>query len=233
MKKNSIFWISYSDLMTSLFFVMLVLFVVTVGFLQNKMAENVIIIEENKKLIDSLKVAQTGLIKEIERANRLLNMEALFSPLNESNTFQYLPDCRKYLVKDLMGVEIFDPGETNIKNEDLKSKAIEAGRQLETFLAKLMEQDKEVSYLLVIEGNMANTWDRQYSQDNSYGYRTSYQRALALYELWSNNGINFRNYNVEVMICGSGFNGLCRDSTEENNKRFSIQIIPKVSGKSM
>jgi len=34
MKKDNIFWISYSDLMTSLFFVMLVLFVVTIGYLK-------------------------------------------------------------------------------------------------------------------------------------------------------------------------------------------------------
>ena len=34
MKKNNFFWISYADLMTSLFFIMLVLFVVTIGYLQ-------------------------------------------------------------------------------------------------------------------------------------------------------------------------------------------------------
>jgi len=34
MKKGDIFWIGYSDLMTSLFFVMLVLFTVTIGYLQ-------------------------------------------------------------------------------------------------------------------------------------------------------------------------------------------------------
>ena len=229
MKKKNYFWIGYSDLMTSMFFVMLVLFIVTVGFLLNKMSENLGIIDENKKLIDSLEFTQTGLIHEIEQANKLLNMEALFSPLNESNAFQYLPECRKYIVKDLMGEEIFEPGETVIKNEDLKNKAVSAGKQLEQFLARLIVDEQDIAYLLVIEGNMANTWDRQYSGDNAYGYRTSYQRALALYELWQRNGINFRKYNVEVMICGSGFNGLCRDDKEENNKRFSIQIIPKVS----
>src|SRR5690606_16298724 len=109
-------------------------------------------------------------------------------------------------------------------NVQLKNKAIEAGKQLERFLGTLMDGEKDISYLLVIEGNMANSWDRQYSSDNAYGYRTSYQRALALYELWQQNGINFRKYNVEVMLCGSGFSGLCRDETEENNKRFSIQI---------
>ena len=33
MKGNNIFWISFSDLMTSMFFIMLVLFVVTVAYL--------------------------------------------------------------------------------------------------------------------------------------------------------------------------------------------------------
>jgi len=229
MKKKNYFWIGYSDLMTSMFFVMLVLFIVTVGFLLNKMSENIGIIQENRELIDSLEVTQAGLIQEIERANKLLNMESLFEPLNESNAFIYLPECRKFVVKDLTGEEIFEPGETVIRNVSLKNKAIEAGKQLEKFLGTLVEGEKDISYLLVIEGNMANTWDRQYSSDNAYGYRTSYQRALALYELWQQNGINFRKYNVEVMLCGSGFSGLCRDETEENNKRFSIQIIPKVS----
>ena len=223
MKKNNIFWIGYSDLMTSLFFIMLVLFVLAIGHLKIK---NI----ENEKLIVELKKSKEGLIKEIERANKLLNMEALFSPLNDSNAFCYLPKYRKFIVKDLMGIEIFDPGETVIRDNDIKEKAIAAGRQLEHFLANLINKDKDISYLLVLEGNMANTWDWQYSCDNAYGYRTSYQRALVLYELWKANGIDFRKYkNVEVMICGSGFNGLGRDEKEENNKRFSIQIIPKVS----
>ena len=34
MKNNNFFWVSFSDLMTSLFFIMLVLFVVTIGYLQ-------------------------------------------------------------------------------------------------------------------------------------------------------------------------------------------------------
>jgi hypothetical protein len=76
---------------------------------------------------------------------------------------------------------------------------------------------------------MANKWDRSFSKNDATGYITSYQRALAVYNLWVQNGINFRKYNVEVLLCGSGFNGLCRDDVEENNKRFSIQIIPKVS----
>jgi hypothetical protein len=35
------------------------------------------------------------------------------------------------------------------------------------------------------------------------------------------------------MLCGSGFNGLCRDAIEENNKRFSIQSFPRFKIKQM
>ena len=38
-KKESFFWTSYSDLMTSLFFVMMLLFVLTIVLLHNKMVE--------------------------------------------------------------------------------------------------------------------------------------------------------------------------------------------------
>ena len=52
MKKSSFFWVGYADLMTSLFFIMLVLFVVTISFLQFKMKENESIIIKNQQLND-------------------------------------------------------------------------------------------------------------------------------------------------------------------------------------
>ena len=88
-----------------------------------------------------------------------------------------------------------------------------------------------MSYLLVIEGNMANTWDKKYDKNKVDGFKKSYERALAVYKLWDDENIDLRKYNTEVMICGSGFNGLCREDNEDNNKRFSIQIIPKVQNK--
>lgn len=58
----------------------------------------------------------------------------------------------------------------------------------------------------------------------------SYERALALYNRWRNEGrIDLRKYNTEIFICGSGLNGINRDwETEANNKRFVIQILPKI-----
>ena len=58
-------------------------------------------------------------------------------------------------------------------------------------------------------------------------YELSYRRALALYNKWK--GLNFRESNTEIIIAGSGFNGVNRDNiVEDNNKRFIIQIIPKI-----
>ena len=67
-------------------------------------------------------------------------------------------------------------------------------------------------------------------KDKLYNYRLSYDRALELYTRWKWKGIDLRKYNTEIQICGSGLNGINRDDkVEENNKRFVIQIIPKIS----
>ena len=221
MRKNNFFWVGYSDLMTSMFFIMLVLFVMAIGYLQVK-------ISENEKLIEELKIRELGLIQETERLEKLLNLEEQFKPLIDDNSFYYLPDCKKFIVRDLMGIEIFYPNQVVIKPEYV-SRTISAGEKIDVILGELSEQNKGFSYLLVIEGNMANDFKNPKSIDRSDFYLKSYERALAVYNLWLRNGINFRQHNVEVMICGSGLNGLCRDPVEENNKRFSIQIIPKVS----
>lgn len=206
MKKDNIFWIGYSDLMTSLFFVMLVLFVVSVGY---------------------LKIQQKELVITIEKQKKLLRIEEQFKPLEESGFFYYLDSCKKFVAKDLMGKEIFEPNEANIL-ERYNESTIKVGETIENLLKKLSDNNPELSYLLVIEGNMANKYDKSINVDNNYGYKKSYERALAVYNLWVENNIDLRQYNTEIMICGSGFNGICRDIKEENNKRFSIQIIPKV-----
>ena len=92
----------------------------------------------------------------------------------------------------------------------------------------LNSSNPDYSYLLVIEGYSAN--DGTMSQDRTYNYKLSYDRALALYNRWRNEGqINLRKYNTEILICGSGLNGINRDSkVEANNKRFVIQILPKI-----
>lgn len=238
MKKSSFFWVGYADLMTSLFFIMLVLFVVTISFLQFKMKENLSIIKENEDLfnnnltlISSLQNKEEQLNIEIQRLNKLLKIEEQFKPLEDSPYFVYLDQCKKFVARDLIGKQIFESKQTFIKNEFIDV-TVKAGEVLENFLKKMQESNPNQSYLLVIEGNMANELDKSININDLWGYKKSFERALAVYNLWQERSIDFRKYNVEVMICGSGFNGLCRDEEEGNNKRFSIQIIPKTENQS-
>lgn len=216
--KGDFFWVSYADLMTTLFFVMLVLFVLTVVH---------------------LKLEQEKIIAERDQLQKIVQLEEQFKPLEEGGDFIYLAECKKFVAKSLRGLEIFDPGKTEILAEH-EDATIEIGRKIESFLNTLQKNNKDFSYLLVIEGNMANTYDKRYNFDNIDGYKKSYERALAVYNLWVKKNIDFRKNNVEVLISGSGYNGLCREdrktgeykSTEDveaYNKRFSIQIIPKVT----
>ena len=210
-RKKNYFWTSYSDLMTSLFLIMLVLFVMAFGLFKKK--EGILV-----DTADSLRVA-------LHKHEQILRLEEQMKPLQSDADFYYLAECEKFVFRGLMGIEIFNPFETEII-EEYRNIAIDAGRKIESFLAGL---DNDLQYLLVIEGNTANTYDWRYNEDDASGYLRSYRRALAVYNLWIENDIHFRDYNVEVLLCGSGFSGLCRDTTEDNNKRFSVQLIPKVS----
>lgn len=223
-KKESFFWTSYSDLMTSLFFIMLVLFVLSMVIVkQNARKAN----EEIAHVLDSVQNSLDSVKVSNEQLTRILKIDEQFKPLQESGLFKYYPDTRKFVAKDLIGHEIFNPNEVIIKPE-FREKTLEVGRVLDNLLRELTK-NKEFNYQVVIEGNMANTWDYRYYMDNVDSYIASYKRALAVYQLWNDNEIQLRKYGVEVLICGSGLNGLDRDKIEENNKRFSIQIIPKVS----
>ncbi|MDR2424947.1 MAG: hypothetical protein LBD59_09530 [Prevotellaceae bacterium] len=206
-KKESFFWASYSDLMTSLFFVMLALFVLTVALQHSK-------IEQQAVTIDTLE--------------RLTQIDRQFEPLVKSGAFVYYSKSKKFVAKDLIGHEIFDPNKTEILPQ-FEAPTIAVGKAIDSLLKQLPQDSSKISYQLVIEGNVANKWDKSIDQDETKGYKISYERALAVYLLWLAHGIDLRSYNTEILICGSGFNGMDRDSTEENNKRFSIQIIPKIS----
>ena len=200
MKKSNFFWVGFADLMTSLFFIMLVLFIVTVVVLENKMKENVEIInnnkniiEENEKLISELKENEKDLNIENEKLNKLLKIEEQFKPLENNSNFVYLNECKKFVASKLIGQEIFKPNEVLIKKEFINI-TLEAGKTLELFLSKLNDVNPTMSYLLVIEGNMANRFDKSINKDDEWGYKKSYQRALAVYKLWQVNSIDFMRH---------------------------------------
>lgn len=207
--KKSFFWASYADLMTSLFFVMLTLFIATVVALNNARLGA---LEQTKEL--EAKIAKAD---EINSATRELDTK-------HSAYFQYFPEFKKHKLVISVNFPISSASMDNIPDMT-KTELVEAGRILQSFISKTIHSNPQIQYLLIIEG--------QASRDNSiYNYELSYQRALALKRFWDDNDVEFTNRNCEVLICGSGDGklsgtGLMRESTEVLNQRFLIHILPK------
>ena len=218
-KYKDSFWLSYSDLMTSLFFIMLVLFVVCIGKMKYDNA--------------SLENERNQANAEKEQLERILQLDAQFEELSKSSALQYVEEKKMFVAKDFIGIEIFNPLDDTIKPEFMET--VDAvGQSLQEVVKRLHEKNPDLTFQLVIEGNAAIPWQQlqnhSYNPDNVWMYELSYHRALALYRRWLSKGIDLRKYNTEVIIAGSGFNGINRDTkVEENNKRFVIQIIPKIS----
>lgn len=246
-KQHDSFWLSYSDLMTSLFFIMLVLFVVCIVVLKsapddvsslkatiiqlkeeivklnNELNHSRIVLEDTQDSLEGFKVREGDY-------KRLLNLGNTFKSLSANGSLQYVDEHKTFIAKDFEGIEIFEPKQSTIKSEYINT-VDKVGRDLQDLLKGLNDTNQgTISYILIIEGNTANTWDYQFDPDDESAYNLSFQRAMSLYKHWLRNGINLRQYNTEIQICGSGMNGINRDVNDENNnKRFVIQILPKIS----
>ncbi|MGN0187825.1 MAG: hypothetical protein ACI392_08810 [Paludibacteraceae bacterium] len=208
-KKESYFWTSYSDLMTSLFFVMLVLFVLTVALLHKRM------------------VATEEELAQIERINR--SIEHI-----DENYFTYDSLYQRHTLKD---VEVsFRAASSNIDDIDMenKDKLLQAGRAIQSFLKRASADSalKDAQYLVIVEGQSS-------MDSYSRNYELSYERALSLVKFWSRSGVTFDGLPCEMIISGSGYASRFRVKPEiikdesgkakgnPQNQRFVIHIIPK------
>ena len=174
-KKESFFWTSYSDLMTSLFFVMLVLFVLVVALLHNKISEQALKLEEFEK------------IEEIKRS--LNNIDSTY--------FTYNPEYKKHILN--IRVE-FPTGQSNITKVDPQTlfKLKEAGLSIRNQIMETTKSNPEIQYLLIIEGQASKDF-------YMYNYELSYSRALALRNYWKSQGIEFgNNCEVLISGSGTG-----------------------------
>ncbi len=127
MKSNNFFWVSFSDLMTSLFFIMMVLFVVTIGYLQFQ-----------KKATEE----QLEKIKELQTAVKQLPDEY----------FSYQPQFKRFKLNKEIG---FAPYSSTINSND-KVYLIGVGNSIKSLVDSLNSNDKykgfDIKYQVVIEG---------------------------------------------------------------------------------
>ncbi len=204
MGKRSFFWASYADLMSSLFFIMLVLFVLTVVMLQKQMKE----IEEMKEATE----AEMNKIKEIQNAIRNI----------DSTYFAYNAEHKKHILKIDVGFQTNSAEITDI-GIDTRYQLLNAGKAINRFIEEACKK-YNAQYLLIIEG--------QASKDNFIrNNELSYERALALVNYWKRNGVYFNPEQCEVIVSGSGQDGTLRIQPDVagnvKNQRFLIHILPK------
>lgn len=208
-ESKSFFWASYADLMTSLFFVMLTLFIVVIIALNNARIDA---IEQTAELQAKINKAD-----EINNATRELDTK-------HAEYFKYFPEYKKHK----LGVTVnFGIGSADMNSLPISTKddLIKTGKILQDFIIKTTKSNPHIQYLLIIEG--------QASKDGYiYNYELSYQRSLSLKKFWEENGVSFDDKNCEVLICGSGDGrlsgtGLMRELKEVHNQRFLIHILPK------
>lgn len=199
-KKRDFFWLSYSDLMTSLFFVMLVLFVL-VYTMQNKMigelgkkGRELDRIKEIEKTVNNIDTAYFKY--DAENKKHILNMQFLF-PRGSSNISEIVPDKRIELVK--------------------------AGNVIKDLILKYPEEEN-IKYLIVVEGQASR--DNWLGNDDLSFHRA--QSLIKFWEQ-NDIGLD-KLKNCEIIVAGSGEKGIPRTQPDVGsaNQRFLITIVPKI-----
>lgn len=255
--KQSHFWASYADLMTSLFFIMVVLFIITIIEL-NKIDltpeeafavkyENDSLNSANQKLIQkcdslaklniNLNISQNKYIESLDSMTFLANAtQAQIDKINEinnatqnlnANFFEYDKANKKHKLKFDVKFKRNDDNIYKISSSE-REKLLTVGRELQRFINNAYIYTPEVQYLLIIEGQASKDgYDKM-----DYNYDLSYRRAKNLKKFWDNKGIVFKSNNCEVLISGSGDGrlsgtGRMRELNEVANQRFLIHILPK------
>jgi len=243
MKKSNYFWVSYADLMTSLFFIMLVLYIITFVMLgQNK--------DELQKMVEALRKKELALQNAVENLKQKLAVYELveqnLKPLKENTQlFRYEEEYKRFTLAFNVEFEInqYEIKQGKLKNYSITASKIEdVGRQLQKTVDVLALKKsntpamENVSYLIIISG---------YSSHLLYGsrhndYLLSYNRAYSLWNYWKEIGIDFeaKKYKglIDLQISGNGWGGVGRYNrdpenyfeNETKNQRFIIQIVPKI-----
>ena len=197
-KKESFFWTSYSDLMTTLFFVMLVLFILVIVLLHKRM---------------EVTEAQLQEIKKVEQSTKDLSRDY----------FKYRPDYKKYVLT----IQVRYPaGKSDLRdiisiNKDGQLQQLaEAGREIQSFL----KSHSENQYILIIEGQ-ASKDNYLYNYELSYQRALALMRFWIedSYIIFDNNCEILISGSGDGKLDTHSM----RETNEAENQRFLIHILPK------
>ena len=203
--------------MSCLFFVTLILFVFTffnLKAISNEFKPLADILDERDSLVSRLDVTEMELQKFEEIKTAIRNLPETY--------FVYQPKYKRFRLNRKIKFSI----QSCKINPNDYGYLIEVGSALNQKMKSLItvnrQLDKEVKYLLVIEGMASKD---SYRKNNEL----SYCRARAVYDLWLANGIRFDSQICEVQISGSGVGGIREYSRREEyrNQQVLIHIIPK------
>ena len=200
MKKSreSFFWTSYSDLMTSLFIIMLVLFVLVIVLLNKRMEATVIELED---------------IKKVEASTRDL----------EGKYFTYNKEYEKFIlnIDCQFPVSKYD---IELLSDTTRSQLMDAGKQVKDFL----EKHSDNQYLVIVEGQAsANSVKMtEFNYNLSYQRALSLIKFWATNPdvKFSDKNCELQ---IAGSGDGRLSAKTMRESVNEKNQRFLIYIIPK------
>lgn len=219
-KKNqsNFFWASYADLMTSLFFIMLVLFVLSIAVTKKKNSDRNDIELKNNELKNELDELKTKYFATENQLQKIIEIQNAVKEL-PSDFFQYDERHKRFALNRQIKFDAM----SSIINSNDKEFLLEVGYSIFFLIERMKNQylNQNIKYMIIIEGMASKD---SYEHNNEL----SYERALALYNLWINNNIYFDNSICELQIAGSGVNGVGRSDIESENQQFLIQIIPKI-----
>ena len=228
-KGESFFWTSFTDLMTSLFFIVLVLYILTYIMLKKKERELVNTVEDLQHKLAVYELVEQNL-----------------KPLKQDTIlFRYEEDHRRFTLAFDVNFELgrYQIQQGDLKNYDITSLKIRnVGLQLQRTIDNLVRNKKDnlsmknVSYLVIISGYASHLSLGSQASD----YDLSYQRAYSLWNYWKSIGIDFESAKyeglIDLQIAGNGWGGVGRFKrdpensmkNESKNQRFIIQIVPKI-----
>ena len=198
MKSSNFFWVSFSDLMTSLFFVMMVLFVVSIGYLQFQ-----------KKATER----QLEKIEEIQTAVQQL----------PKKYFSYQDKYKRFKLNK----EIEFKKGSNVINVNDNGYLLDVGNSILQLVDSLYNNEKyrdfDIKYQIVIEG-MASKDNYQYNFELSYKRALSLYKLWKANDIIFDPKI----CEIQIAGSGTDGVREYSGIEETRNQQFLIHIVPKI-----